>query len=69
MGFTEYLTNIRINKAIEIMRNKGESISCIALNCGFSDPLYFSKVFKSFFKVAPVAYRKQCNDRGKVLFD
>jgi YesN/AraC family two-component response regulator len=59
IGFTEYLTNIRINKAIEIMRNKGESISCIALNCGFSDPLYFSKVFKKHTGKSPSSFLKE----------
>ena len=34
------------------------SISQIAEACGFSEPLYFSRVFKNYFGVAPSNYRQ-----------
>lgn len=34
------------------------SVSQIAESCGFSDPLYFSRVFKKYFGVSPGNYNK-----------
>lgn len=58
-GFAEYLTKIRISKATEIMKNKSDSITGVALCCGFSDPLYFSKVFKKHVGKSPTAFMKE----------
>lgn len=58
VGFTEFLTRIRINKAIEIMKTKNDTVTNIAFSCGFSDPLYFSKVFKKRVGKTPSAYMK-----------
>ncbi len=59
IGFTEFLTRIRINKAIEIMKTKNDTVANIAFSCGFSDPLYFSKVFKKRVGKTPSAYMKE----------
>jgi len=59
VGFTEFLTQIRIKKATEIMKVKNDSISNIATLCGFSDPLYFSKVFKKHTGKSPSVYIKE----------
>ena len=55
--FTEYLNRKRISYAQKIMREESESVSQIALKCGFTDPLYFSKVFKKYTGVSPGEYR------------
>ena len=59
VGFTEYLTRLRINRAIEIMKVKNDSIAKIAFSCGFSDPLYFSKVFKKRTGKTPSVYMQE----------
>lgn len=57
MSFLEYVTARRIEKAQAILRENPETlIKTIALTCGFSDPLYFSKVFKSITGCAPSEY-------------
>ena len=58
MGFSEYLSEIRIRKAIGIMKKGGGRVAQIALECGFSDPLYFSKVFKRATGKTPSEYIK-----------
>lgn len=43
---TEFLTNKRIDRAIELFRKSNElTIKEVALQCGFEDPYYFSRVF------------------------
>ncbi len=56
--FTEHLNDLRIAHAVAIMGPNSEAISDIAAKCGFSDPLYFSKVFKKTVGISPSAYIK-----------
>lgn len=42
----EYLNQIRINKAIELLRNTEMSVKEICFMCGFRSPQYFSRIFK-----------------------
>ena len=57
--FTEYLNELRISYASTLMDEKKSSVSEIAIKCGFSDPLYFSKVFKKSIGVTPSEYIKR----------
>lgn len=42
----EYLNQVRINKAIELLKNADYSIKEVSSKCGFQSPQYFSRVFK-----------------------
>ena len=57
MGCTpiEYLNHTRISNAKNLLssRNSGLSVASIAALCGFSDPLYFSRLFKKETGVSP----------------
>ncbi|MDD4921425.1 MAG: two-component regulator propeller domain-containing protein [Bacteroidales bacterium] len=52
------IREIRIQEAIQLLKNSEMNISEIAYNLGFSDPLYFSKYFKKEVGVSPHNYRK-----------
>lgn len=54
----EYLNCYRIECACEQIASTNESITDIALACGFCDLSYFIKVFKRFKGVTPSAYGK-----------
>nr|SIP63208.1 Transcriptional regulator, AraC family [uncultured bacterium] len=57
----KYLTDKRLQIAAEALvnaENSGSTIADIALMCGFRDPLYFSKLFKKEYGVAPSFYPK-----------
>ena len=56
MNFTDYLTEIRINHAMEILKKNKLSVAELAEKCGYADPLYFSKVFKKITGVSPSKY-------------
>ncbi len=53
----QYLMNIRISRACELMKHSNLNISEIARSTGFDDPLYFSKVFKRQRFHSPQAYK------------
>lgn len=58
-GFKEYLTNIRLQKAIRLLSTTDISITEIAGICGFSDGNYFGDVFRKSFGMSPRNYRRR----------
>jgi two-component system, response regulator YesN len=57
-NFIEYLTKVRINKAKELMESTDLSIKDICFKIGYTDPNYFSRLFKKIEKVTPSEYMK-----------
>jgi AraC-like DNA-binding protein len=56
INWSTYLNRLRVQKALELI-GKGEySISELAIECGYRDPMYFSKVFKKMMGVTPRGY-------------
>ena len=55
----EYLNNLRIQQACQLLDLTTLKISEIAEQLGFSDPFYFSRVFKKSIGQSPKEYRKQ----------
>ncbi len=54
----DYLTQIRIDAACEMLKNTQSSIGEIATMCGFNSFSYFSKIFSERVGVSPREYRK-----------
>ena len=57
--FVTYLNVVRIKAACEMMKKEQDTISDIAIKCGFSSSHYFCKVFKSEKGMSPSEYRAQ----------
>lgn len=57
-GFKEYLLNLRIKKACELLLETKNSITEIAYESGFNDSNYFGDVFKKNKGISPLRYRK-----------
>lgn len=49
----EYVNNLRINNAENLLRNTDMNISEVAMVVGFNDINYFSRIFKKYKKIAP----------------
>ena len=45
--------------AISLFKTNNYNISDVAYQVGFSDPAYFSKYFKSVYKMTPTEYVNQ----------
>ena len=58
MTFTEYLTNLRMTRAKELLRTTKLRSSDIAYAVGYNDPHYFSYLFKKHTALTPRDYRK-----------
>lgn len=59
ISLVEYLNTVRIQNAVTLMNQGFTSVSDIAHLSGFSDPQYFSKVFKRHMNSTPADYIKQ----------
>lgn len=59
--YKEYLTQIRIRQASQLLLTTDDSITKIAMDCGFSSSNYFKDSFKKISGVSPRTFRK--NDR------
>ena len=53
----DYIIQIRMNQAKELLLSTTLSVATIATQCGYKDYRYFSKVFKSNTGYTPTAYR------------
>lgn len=53
-----YLKQYRMKQA-QIMLQLGTAVKTTSLSCGFADPLYFSRTFKTHVGVAPSEYAAQ----------
>lgn len=57
--FINYVTRVRIRKAIELLTQYDLKIYEIAEAVGYSSPHYFSSAFKKTLDISPLEYRKQ----------
>lgn len=55
--FIEYLTNVRIENAKRLLKLSDKKGYDIAYECGFSDPHYFSYIFKKNTGLSPREYK------------
>lgn len=56
-NFVEYVTELRIGKAKELLRSQEVSIKEVCVNVGYSDPNYFSRIFKKVTGYTPTEYK------------
>jgi len=58
LSFTDYLRNIRLQKAAEALRNTKLLVSRVGKNVGYLDSSRFAIHFRRKFGMTPIAYRK-----------
>lgn len=58
-NFIEYLTEVRIERAKELLVSSGCSMKEICSSVGYSDPNYFSRAFKKNVGITPTEYKER----------
>lgn len=58
----EYLTRLRLKKAIDLLSTTALKIEDISSKCGFSSSNYFNKVFKKHMNMTPNQFRLYVNN-------
>lgn len=59
MGFNEYVTGLRMEKAKKLLDETNEKVSRIAEACGFRSASYFIVVFRKQMGISPNEYRNK----------
>ena len=57
MGYSQYLTTLRLKNATDLLKNTKIPIEEVSYVVGFNDPAYFSRTFKKYYGETPYAYR------------
>lgn len=55
----DYITKLRIEKAKELLKDSRNKLYDICYAVGYSDPSYFSKLFKKYTGLSPTEYREK----------
>jgi YesN/AraC family two-component response regulator len=58
LSFGEYIRKLRIEKAIQLIKDNKYSLTEIAYLTGFSDQSHFTRIFKQHTGKNPLAYKK-----------
>ena len=62
-NLSDYINEVRLNKAKILLSSGNDSITNIAYACGYNQSAYFTKIFKEHFGVTPKEYRNNI-DKG-----
>ena len=66
IGFKEYLTKFRLQKAEDMLKHEtGRAVSEVAYACGFNDGNYFSYTFKKAYGISPSELRRKKEEQEK----
>jgi AraC-like DNA-binding protein/tetratricopeptide (TPR) repeat protein len=65
----QFISEVRLQKALEMLGNEENTVSEVAFKTGFSSPAYFSKCFHEFFGYPPGEVKKRVpnNPHAEVL--
>ena len=66
LGLTpvDFVRQVRIRRAVQMINEGSESLSSIAYSVGFSDPKYFSKCFKKDMGMPPAEYKVKAQKKA-----
>ncbi len=58
-GFSQIITEVRMKKAINLMKSGNYNTSVIAKDCGYNSLSYFIHSFRKYYSVTPLQWLKQ----------
>lgn len=61
MTFSDYLTQVRVGKAKELLERGDLRLGDISALVGYDDPKYFSQVFRRVVGMTPLDYQRNCH--------
>jgi len=60
----DYFIHLKMQRACQLLYVNGAKIKAIALDVGYDDPYYFSRVFKKYIGISPEQYRVTAKSTG-----
>jgi AraC-like DNA-binding protein len=59
----DFIRNIRLKKAAQLLSNQGMNVTEVMYACGFANPASFSTVFKKYYGMSPRDYMHEHQQR------
>lgn len=59
LSYTEYLKNLRLQQAVDLLLHSELSVEQISEHSGFHAPTYFIHIFRERYGIPPLQYRKR----------
>ncbi|MCC5911396.1 MAG: response regulator [Clostridiaceae bacterium] len=66
-NFVDYLTELRVEKSKEMLKDNTINIKEVCYKIGYTDPNYFSKIFKKSTNMTPTEYRANVLKKQEVM--
>jgi AraC-like DNA-binding protein len=66
LSISQFICQVRLKNAYELLRQKKSSISEIAYDCGFHSVTYFNKCFHDFYGFSPGEAKKQTEPKKTI---
>ncbi|TKC57159.1 AraC family transcriptional regulator [Pedobacter hiemivivus] len=63
----DYFIHLKMQRACQFLYANETKIKTIALDLGYEDPFYFSRVFKRYIGMSPKQYKLTTNIRSSSL--
>lgn len=65
---SEYMTKLRLKRAVDLLSGTSMRLVEISAACGFSSTNYFQKVFRKYMNMSPAQFRKYVKREGYLKF-
>jgi AraC-like DNA-binding protein/TolB-like protein len=59
VSVSQFISQMRLKKAVELLKQNSATVSEVAYQCGFNSPTYFSKCFHDYFGFPPGEAKNQ----------
>jgi AraC family transcriptional regulator len=56
--YGEYMRRLKVERALQLIKNTDDTLTDIAFSCGFADPSHFSRTFKGITNLLPGSFRE-----------
>ena len=65
ISYIDYLNSLRVNYACKMLSSTSYPVYRVAVEAGFTDPSYFSRVFTKYIQHTPTEYRRKYSSSSK----
>ena len=62
----DFVKEARLRRAADLLRRTDLPVKVVAHRVGYASRSYFSRAFKAYYRMDPVAFRRAAGDQGRL---